>query len=185
MVKESCLRCYDKVCPRRQAARTDSKWIDFSQNTALTQGGKEFQVKYASTDNSERVQFGDTALHHGPLGLFAQTTGGVDMTFTREVGGTLNSFRTEGKSYYYLTDALGSTEAVVNDQGEKVNTYYYSPRGVTVPTEKAPSPTASRQLPGPDAALPQRGSLLRHPHRPLHPTRPLRSGGQPVPVRVR
>ncbi|MFJ2774403.1 RHS repeat-associated core domain-containing protein [Streptomyces sp. NPDC087300] len=58
------------------------------------------------------------------------------MNFTREPGGNLNSFRTEGPSrtqstYYYLTDAIGSTRAVVDDQGAKVNSYDYSPRGVT------------------------------------------------------
>ena len=40
-----------------------------------------------------------------------------------------------GKSYYYLTDALGSTVAMVDEAGKKTASYYYSPRGVTVPTE--------------------------------------------------
>ncbi|GAA3143437.1 RHS repeat-associated core domain-containing protein [Streptomyces rectiviolaceus] len=142
---------YDKAgnetagAPTAESARTSGTWSDHSQLTALTQGGKEFKGRYASTDNSERVQFGDTTFHHGPVGLSSKTTGGVDMDFTHEPNGKINSFRTETptrseSTYYYLTDALGSTRAVVDDQGAKVNTYYYSPRGVTTPTEKVPQP---------------------------------------------
>ncbi|WP_241266095.1 RHS repeat-associated core domain-containing protein [Streptomyces boncukensis] len=132
--------------PTESSSRSNGVWNDFSQQTGITQGGKEFEVTYASTDNSERTRFGDTLLHHGPLGLSAQTKAGSDMTFAREPGGTLNSFRTEQaglkteSTFYYLTDAIGTTEAVVDDKGEKVNSYYYSPRGVTVPTEKVPQP---------------------------------------------
>lgn len=36
-----------------------------------------------------------------------------------------------GKPYYYLTDALGSVIALADEAGTKVNTYAYSPRGVT------------------------------------------------------
>lgn len=121
-------------------------WNDFSQQTSITQGGQEFKGRYASTDQSERTQFGDTTFHQGPVGLSSKTTGGVDMDFTREPNGNLNSFRTESASrsestYYYLTDAIGTTRAVVDDQGAKVNTYDYSPRGVTrTMSEKVPQP---------------------------------------------
>jgi RHS repeat-associated protein len=64
----------------------------------------------------------------------------VDTNFTREAGGTLNSFRTKDKTYYYLADSLGTIEAVVNADGEKVNTYTYSPRGVTNANEKVSQP---------------------------------------------
>ncbi|MEV7192679.1 RHS repeat-associated core domain-containing protein [Streptomyces sp. NPDC093510] len=143
---------YDKVgneiaaAPTPESARTGGQWSDFSQLTSLTQGGQEFKGRYASTDQSERTQFGDTAFHHGPVGLSAKTTGGVDMNFTREPSGELNSFRTEGtartqSTYYYLTDAIGTTRAVVDEQGAKANTYDYSPRGVTrTSTEKVPQP---------------------------------------------
>ncbi|MFJ2744990.1 RHS repeat-associated core domain-containing protein [Streptomyces sp. NPDC087440] len=48
---------------------------------------------------------------------------------------------TGGKSYYYLTDALGSVLALVDETGAKVNEYRYSPRGVDgVFTEKVPQP---------------------------------------------
>ncbi|CAL9366170.1 hypothetical protein SUDANB151_00754 [Streptomyces sp. enrichment culture] len=125
--------------PLPDAART-SRWNDFSQMTSLTSGGSEYGARYASTDQSERTQFGATLFHNGPVGLSAQTKGGVDTNFTREPGGTLNSFRTDGKTYYYLADALGSVEAVVNESGKKVNWYYYSPNGITDATEQVPQP---------------------------------------------
>jgi RHS repeat-associated protein len=55
----------------------------------------------------------------------------VDTGFNREPGGTLNSVTTGGKAYFYLTDALGSVVALTDESGTKVNTYSYSPRGVT------------------------------------------------------
>ncbi|MFG2497440.1 RHS repeat-associated core domain-containing protein [Streptomyces sp. NPDC048441] len=128
------------AAPTAETTRTGGEWSDFSQQTSITQGGTTYKGRYASTDNSERTQFGSTAFHHGPLGLSSQTTGGVDTNFTHEADGTLNSFRTQGKTYYYLADAIGTTEAVVNADGEKVNSYTYSPRGVTTADEQVPQP---------------------------------------------
>lgn len=39
---------------------------------------------------------------------------------------------TRGKSYYYLTDALGSVIGLADIDGNKVDTYIYSPRGVRI-----------------------------------------------------
>lgn len=49
---------------------------------------------------------------------------------------------TGGKSYYYLTDALGSVVALADETGIKVNTYAYSPRGVqrSTTTDQVPQP---------------------------------------------
>ncbi|MGW7199040.1 RHS repeat-associated core domain-containing protein [Streptomyces chryseus] len=123
-------------------ARTAEKWSDYSQLTSLTVGGKTYAGQYGSTDQSERIKLGDTFFHNGPLGLSAKSTGGVDMGFNREPGGTLNSMTTGGKSYYYLTDALGSVIALTDDTGTKVNSYSYSPRGVTraATSETVPQP---------------------------------------------
>ncbi|MFE9647158.1 RHS repeat-associated core domain-containing protein [Streptomyces sp. NPDC006365] len=128
------------AAPLPNTARSNGQWNDFSQLTSVTQGSKEYKGRYASTDQSERTQFGDTAFHHGPVGLSAQTKAGVDMNFTREPSGNLQSFRTNGETYYYLTDVLGTVEAVANSQGEKVNWYYYSPNGITDATEEVPQP---------------------------------------------
>ncbi|MEW2551515.1 RHS repeat-associated core domain-containing protein [Streptomyces zhihengii] len=113
-----------------EGARTAAKWSDHSQMTSVTVGGKTYAGQYGSTDQSERIKLGDTFFHNGPLGLSAQSTGGVDTGFNREPGGTLNSMTTGGKSYYYLTDALGSVVALADESGTKVNSYSYSPRGV-------------------------------------------------------
>ncbi|MYZ19243.1 RHS repeat-associated core domain-containing protein, partial [Streptomyces sp. SID337] len=43
----------------------------------------------------------------------------------------LNSMTRDGKTYFYLTDVLGSVVAVTDESGTKVNEYSYSPRGVT------------------------------------------------------
>ncbi|MEU0235989.1 MULTISPECIES: RHS repeat-associated core domain-containing protein [unclassified Streptomyces] len=110
--------------------RTGESYTDYSQLKSITVGGKTYAGQYASTDQSERIKLGDTLFHHGPLGLSAKTTAGTDMGFNREPGGTLNSMTTGGKSYYYLTDALGSVVALADGDGNKVNTYTYSPRGV-------------------------------------------------------
>lgn len=55
----------------------------------------------------------------------------MDTGFNREPEGTLNSMTRDGKAYYYLTDALGSVVATADESGTKVNSYSYSPRGVT------------------------------------------------------
>jgi RHS repeat-associated protein len=123
-------------------ARTAEKWSDYSQLTSLTVGGKAYDGQYGSTDQSERIKLGDTFFHNGPLGLSAKSTAGVDMGFNREPGGTLNSMTTGGKSYYYLSDALGSVIALADETGTKVNSYSYSPRGVirAATSETVPQP---------------------------------------------
>ncbi|MFD7242355.1 RHS repeat-associated core domain-containing protein [Streptomyces massasporeus] len=139
---------YDKIgnetagASTPEGTRTGETWSDYSQLTSITVAGKTYTGQYGSTDQSERIKLGDTFFHNGPLGLSAKTTAGVDMGFNREPGGTLNSMTTGGKSYYYLTDAIGSVVALADETGTKVNTYAYSPRGVErgTTTEKTPQP---------------------------------------------
>ncbi|GGY20520.1 hypothetical protein GCM10010358_83420 [Streptomyces minutiscleroticus] len=127
---------YDAIGNETAAASTDDyvctgeKWTDYSQMSSITVNGKTYAGQYGSTDQSERIRLGDTYFHNGPLGLSAKSTAGVDMGFNREPGGTLNSMTTGGKSYYYLTDAIGSVVGLVDADGNKVGTYAYSPRGV-------------------------------------------------------
>ncbi|MFF5506234.1 RHS repeat-associated core domain-containing protein [Streptomyces roseolus] len=139
---------YDKVgnetagASTPEGTRTAATWSDHSQMTAVTVGGKTYAGQYGSTDQSERIKLGDTYFHNGPLGLSAKSLGGVDMGFNREPGGTLNSMTTGGKSYYYLTDAIGSVVALADETGTKANAYSYSPRGVqrAGTSEQAPQP---------------------------------------------
>ncbi|GHH55411.1 type IV secretion protein Rhs [Streptomyces candidus] len=124
-----------------ERARTGGIWSDHSQQTSVTVAGKKYVGLYGSTDQSERLYYGDTTLHNGPLGLAGKTDPTGDMRFNREASGTLNSMTTGGKSYYYLTDALGSVLAMADETGTKVNEYRYSPRGVDGTfTEKVPQP---------------------------------------------
>ncbi|MFD3515441.1 RHS repeat-associated core domain-containing protein [Streptomyces sp. NPDC058657] len=124
-----------------ERARTGGVWSDHSQQTSLTVAGKTYSGTYGSTDQSERLYYGDTTMHNGPLGLSGKTDPTGDMGFNREPTGTLNSMTTGGKSYYYLTDALGSVLALADETGTKVDEYRYSPRGVDGTfTEKAPQP---------------------------------------------
>ncbi|MEU3549100.1 RHS repeat-associated core domain-containing protein [Streptomyces longwoodensis] len=129
---------YDAIGNETAAASTDDyvrtgeKWTDYSQMSSITVNGKTYDGQYGSTDQSERIKLGDTLFHNGPLGLSAKTTAGVDMGFNREPGGTLNSMTSGGKSYYYLTDAIGSVIGLVDVDGNKVDTYTYSPRGVRI-----------------------------------------------------
>ncbi|RAJ76903.1 RHS repeat-associated protein [Streptomyces sp. PsTaAH-137] len=139
---------YDKAGNETAAAstpegtRTGEKWSDHSQLTSLTVGGKTYTGQYGSTDQSERIRLGDTYFHNGPIGLSATSTSGVDTGFNREPGGTVNSMTRSGKAYYYLTDAIGSVIGMADQSGTKVNTYSYSPRGVTrsASSEQIPQP---------------------------------------------
>ncbi|MYY80876.1 RHS repeat protein [Streptomyces sp. SID335] len=125
-----------------EGTRTGEKWSDHSQLTSLTVAGQTYAGQYGSTDQSERIKLGGTYFHNGPLGLSATSTDGVDTGFNREPGGTLNSMTRDGKTYFYLTDALGSVVALADESGTKVNDYSYSPRGVTraMTSEKVSQP---------------------------------------------
>ncbi|MEU0127683.1 RHS repeat-associated core domain-containing protein [Streptomyces sp. NPDC006289] len=139
---------YDKIGNETAGAstpedtRTGEKWSDYSQMTSVTVAGKTYAGQYGSTDQSERIKLGDTYFHNGPIGLAGTSTAGVDTGFNREPGGTLNSMTRGGKNYYYLTDALGSVVAMADEAGTKVNSYGYSPRGVSrgTTTETVPQP---------------------------------------------
>ncbi|MEU0179502.1 RHS repeat-associated core domain-containing protein, partial [Streptomyces massasporeus] len=123
-------------------ARTNETWTDHSQLSAITAGGKSYDLVHAGTDNSERTKLGSTWFHHTALGLASTTTNGVDTGFIREPAGTLNSMTTGGKSYYYLTDATGNVLGLADDTGKRTHTYSYGPTGLPrgTTTEAAPQP---------------------------------------------
>ncbi|NEB75837.1 RHS repeat-associated core domain-containing protein [Streptomyces sp. SID14478] len=131
-----------------EGTRTGETWSDHSQLTSLTVGGKTSTGQYGSTDQAERIRLGDTYFHNGPLGLAGTSTAGVDTGFVRESGGTLNSMTRSGKAYYYLTDAIGSVIGTTDETGAKVNTYAYSPRGVTRTTLTSEQVTQPYQFAG-------------------------------------
>lgn len=135
------------AAPTPETARTDTTWSHYSQMTSVTVDGTTYDAEYASTDQSERRRFGDTWLFNGPVGVTRQATvSGPEVNetgFIREPGGTLNSMTSEGKAYYYLTDALGSVIAMTDETGAKANTYAYTPTGTLrtdKTTQEAPQP---------------------------------------------
>ncbi|OIV35263.1 hypothetical protein BIV57_22520 [Mangrovactinospora gilvigrisea] len=127
---------------RPESTFTNAQWNDLSQMTSVTHDGTVYAAAYASTDQSERTCLGDTAFHNGPVGLSGQTAAGVDINFTRCPEGDLHGFRTADKRYYYLTDLIGSIEAVVDEDGNKVNQYLYELFGAVRPetSEQVPQP---------------------------------------------
>ncbi|WP_434600132.1 RHS repeat-associated core domain-containing protein [Streptomyces sp. A5-4] len=135
---------YDKAGNETAAAtttaRTGETWSDFSQLTSITTGGTARDLVYAGTTNDERTKLGDTWFHNTALGLAGSTTNGADTGFIREPAGTLNSMRTGGKSYYYLTDATGSVLGLVDEAGERTHTYSPTGQTRTTPTEKITQP---------------------------------------------
>ncbi|MFF7197405.1 RHS repeat-associated core domain-containing protein [Streptomyces sp. NPDC008079] len=119
-------------------ARTGETWSDFNQLTALTAGGTAYTAAYSGTDNGERTSLGATTFHNGPEGLAASTTAGTDTGYTRDPQGTLNSMKTGGTSYYYLTDIDGSVPGLAN----AARTHNHSPYGqdASTPVEAVPQP---------------------------------------------
>lgn len=125
-------------------ARTAETWSDFNQLTSLSAGGTTYTAAYSGNDNGERTRLGATTFHNGPEGLAASTTAGNATGFTRDPQGTLNSMRTAGSSYYYLTDAEGSVVALADNAGNRVDNYQYDPTGGAhtgpTTTETVPQP---------------------------------------------
>ncbi|MFJ6554298.1 hypothetical protein ACIQNT_18925 [Streptomyces luteogriseus] len=63
---------------------TNETWTDYSQLSAITAGGKRYDLVHVGTDNSEHTKLGSTWFHHTALGLASTTTNGVDTGFIRE-----------------------------------------------------------------------------------------------------
>ncbi len=150
---------YDKAgnetagAPTASTTRTSEQYSAYNQLTSITAGATTYTAEYGGTTNADRTRLGQTAFHRGPLGLAATTTSGTDTGFVREPTGTLNSVTRDGKSYYYLTDAIGTVVALTDASGNKVNSYYYSPRGVTKPgSSKLSGAEVSGSPSGGDAA---------------------------------
>ncbi|GAA5063685.1 hypothetical protein GCM10023336_43170 [Streptomyces similanensis] len=89
-----------------------------------------------------------------------------------------------GKSYYYLADAIVSVIGLVDVDGNKVDTYTYSPRGVRLLAQSNEPVAQPYRFAGnyqdPTGLYPPPKPLLRRQHRPLHPARSLRPGEEPL-----
>lgn len=100
---------------------------------------------YSGTDNGERTALisgsTTTVFRNGPEGLAGSTIDGADTGFTREARGTLNSVRSGGSSYYYLTGAHGSVLGLVDAAGHRTATYTYdSLGGARTTAQSVPQP---------------------------------------------
>lgn len=98
--------------------------------TAKPTGGNVLvPFTYTGTDNTTRLTAASANFSNGPAGINAVTTSGATVGYTRLPDGTLISQRTTGGSYYYLTDNLGSTVALVDSTGAELASYAYDPYG--------------------------------------------------------
>ncbi|KRE85239.1 RHS repeat-associated core domain-containing protein [Arthrobacter sp. Soil764] len=102
----------------------------FNQFTAGTNGSTVTNYTYAGTRNDERLTAGSTSFLNGSLGVTQQTRTSGTTSFIPDPGGTLISMRTSGgASYYYTTDALGSTILLTDSAQAKAATYSYDSWG--------------------------------------------------------
>jgi RHS repeat-associated protein len=125
---------YDANGNTTTAGATTSVWNTFDQLTSYT-SGTTTNFTYAGPRNDERSAAGATAFMNGSLGITQQTTGGATTSFIRDPGGTLISMRTSsGASYYYTSDALGSTILVTDSTQAAAASYAYDSWGKTTAT---------------------------------------------------
>ncbi|WP_349627132.1 RHS repeat-associated core domain-containing protein [Arthrobacter sp. C9C5] len=109
-------------------------WNTFDQMTSFT-SGTTTNFAYAGSSNTERTTAGATTFLNGSLGITRQTTAGANTSFIRDPDGTLISMRNSaGASFYYTTDALGSTILLTDSAQAKVATYAYDSWGNTTAT---------------------------------------------------
>ena len=105
-----------------------STWNTFDQLTKHN----TTSFTYAGLGNTERLTSGSTSFLNGSLGITQQTNGSGTASFIRDPEGTLISMRNSaGASYYYTTDALGSTILLTDSAQAKAATYLYDSWGNT------------------------------------------------------
>jgi RHS repeat-associated protein len=141
------------VTPPSPASAINYTWDDNGDLTA--RGSDSFSWDYEDRMVSATVSSVTTAFAYRGDGLRnSKTTGGNTTTFTWDVAGGLPvvlddgnqylygaglvSQKQSGNWYYYLSDGLGSTMAIVDSSGNTQNTYTYDVYG---------TPTKSGSLP--------------------------------------
>jgi RHS repeat-associated protein len=126
--------------------RLATTWNTRDQNTGITlSGGTSIPFTYTGLSQDERTQAGGTTFTTSPVGLASQNGGGSNISWVRQPDGTPAAMRVTTaagtRSYYYLTDNLGSTRALVDDTGTIINSYTYDPYGIArTTTEQVPNP---------------------------------------------
>ncbi len=105
-----------------------------NQSTSITNNGQTLGgMAYANVDQTERTQAGAHSFASSPLGMVATGSGGQVTYFTRDNFGSIVGERTpDGNHWHYLKDALGSTVALIGNEGGVANRYAYDPYGVPI-----------------------------------------------------
>lgn len=90
-------------------------------------------MTYSGIDQSHRVSEGTTSFVYDPTGLTRIAISGGETTYvTRSPGRNLMSERTSAGTYYFVTDALGSTIGLTAADGSLAATWTYDPWGGVV-----------------------------------------------------
>lgn len=105
-----------------------------SQMTGRTISGSSLSFAYAGPGQAQRISIGSTQVVNNVLGVASHTAGTDATYYTRDNGGAFLSQRKPSASspdrrIYPLTDALGSTRALVNENGTVVRRYAFDPYG--------------------------------------------------------
>lgn len=102
----------------------------FDQFTSGTNGSTTTSYTYAGTRNDERLTAGSASFLNGSLGITQLTRSSGTTSFIRDPDGGLVSMRDSGgASFYYTTDALGSTILLTDSAQAKAATYAYDSWG--------------------------------------------------------
>ncbi len=121
------------------APLTTTSYSSGDQATSFTPASQgSLAATYGGNGQGDRLSFGTTSYANGIQGLLSATTGGASTYYERDPSGTLISERGPGGEFYYVTDGLGSTVALVDTAGMVQATYTYDPYGIT--TVGGPNP---------------------------------------------
>jgi RHS repeat-associated protein len=104
-------------------------------------GSSEIPFAYADAGQTERLSAGSTQFTDSVLGLSLQAPGGPVTEFVRnpDTGEALGMHSADGTDYYYISDQIGTVEALTNAQGGVVDTYRYEPYGKALGSSSGPS----------------------------------------------
>ena len=94
-------------------------------------GPAPLTATYGGNGQNQRLSFGTTTYANGSQGVLSASTAGASTYYERDPSGALIAERGAGGEFYYVTDGLGSTIALVDTAGTVQATYTYDPYGDT------------------------------------------------------
>jgi RHS repeat-associated protein len=121
---------FDANGNQTKAGTTTSTW-NTSDQLATHTNSSTTSFTYAGQGNTERLTSGTMSFLNGSLGITRQSNASGTVSFIRDPQGNLISMRNvAGASFYYTTDALGST-ILLTDSTQAKATYLYDSWGNT------------------------------------------------------